>query len=273
MEKFSYALEFYRENLYSLDNVNFFEKKVKEAEKIENYFSKLIPNIEYIRPYILMSYRFEKILGYENRIRYIRGLVYASDYIDFYDAYNIPKDLDYFTEIGLCNLDLTKQSLWGYTSYIYSSNTDEALLDIISPLDNKENEEDVDDMSIIPNEDNVHELKKEEFDGLTKLINEVMNSSDNVDDIKDETKEDDEEVDEYITIEEKLSRFKKNSEIYIEKILEKKLKEKVIKKEDIPMIKRGMKRWFKKVFYIIERVIEFDDKEYEYKDKNIVRFL
>lgn len=40
MEKFSYALEFYYRKIFDLKNVDLFSKKVNEATKVENYFSK-----------------------------------------------------------------------------------------------------------------------------------------------------------------------------------------------------------------------------------------
>ena len=59
MEKFSYALEFYYRKIFDLKNVDLFSKKVNEATKVENYFSKKILNLEYLREYIIKSYLFK----------------------------------------------------------------------------------------------------------------------------------------------------------------------------------------------------------------------
>ena len=61
MEKFSYGLEFYKNNIYKLEDTNLFKRKVKEAEKIEKVLFNTIPNIELVRKYVLRSYYFHKI--------------------------------------------------------------------------------------------------------------------------------------------------------------------------------------------------------------------
>lgn len=68
MEKFSYALEFYYRKIFDLKNVDLFSKKVNEATKVENYFSKKILNLEYLREYIIKSYLFEPELEEVDRI-------------------------------------------------------------------------------------------------------------------------------------------------------------------------------------------------------------
>ena len=85
MERFSYALEFYNNKFYDLNNVNLFKRKVNEAERIEEFFSSIIPNIDCVRMYILRSYRFNKKYNFKNRINYIKGLIFADNVIDFND--------------------------------------------------------------------------------------------------------------------------------------------------------------------------------------------
>ena len=45
MKRFSYDLEFYKNNLFDLDNIKLFKRKVKEAKEIESFFWNIIPNI------------------------------------------------------------------------------------------------------------------------------------------------------------------------------------------------------------------------------------
>ena len=274
MEKFSYAVEFYREGIFDLDNVELFKRKVEEAQKIENYFSKLVPNVSFIRPYILNSYKFEKIIGYVNRIRYVRGLIYASDYIDFEDVLAVADDIKIFYENGLLDEDSKKSSLWKELEYIETSNYDKILSGY--NYDDEEELEDEDSFEIDEKlvdllNNNQIELQSEEMNNLVKIFEDEMNGS-NCDEEYEEDFDDD-NIEAYISIGEKLNRFRKNSSVYIENTIKSKLSNGSIKNEDIPMIKRAMKRWFKTMFYIVERIDEFDCKEYNYNDENINRFL
>lgn len=74
MEKFSYGLEFYKNNIYKLEDTNLFKRKVKEAEKIEKVLFNTIPNIELVRKYVLRSYYFDKKITFEDRIDFINDL-------------------------------------------------------------------------------------------------------------------------------------------------------------------------------------------------------
>lgn len=121
MEKFSYALEFYYRKIFDLKNVDLFSKKVNEATKVENYFSKKILNLEYLREYIIKSYLFEPELEEVDRINYIKGLIYASDIIDYEDA------LKFFNDLNK-NLYVTKKmTLWEQMNYMEDTSDDDFL--------------------------------------------------------------------------------------------------------------------------------------------------
>ncbi len=88
MEKFSYALEFYKNNIFNIENdndVSIMKKAIMDAKKIEQHFSNVL-NIDLLRENIIISFKFNKKLDCENRINYIRGIVYSRSYINFNDA-------------------------------------------------------------------------------------------------------------------------------------------------------------------------------------------
>lgn len=186
MEKFSYAYEFYKENIYELDDIKFYENKVKEAEKVEEYYSKILPNISIIRPYIIMSYKLEKVIGYKNRVRYVRGLIYASDYIDFNDAANITSDINMFYEKGLIIPKFKKTSIWNVMEYVESSNYTKILsgnIDELIKLEEDYDEELSDEELEIENNlknmasDNSVEIDSKNMEALSKIAKENEENS------------------------------------------------------------------------------------------------
>ena len=249
---FSYALEFYKEGIFSLDDISTFKRKVKEAEEVDRYFSKIVPNINFVRPYILNSYKLEKKIGFKNRTRYVRGLIYASDYIDMSDIDSLPNDVELFEQSGIGYLDLERDTAWSYTGY-----------------DKRENEEYFENSEEDYDEDVVSDLAKE---------NEVEVDPKILDTLSKEAAENNQETfnnpnDKYISVEDKLEKFKYESEKYINETIKCRLEENLITKEDVPMIKKAMKTWLNMMFNIVDRINEFNRKELEYNDKNITKFL
>lgn len=89
MEKFSYALEFYKNNIFDIEtdnDVSIMKKAVMDAQKIEQHFSN-VPNINLLRENIIISFKFNKNIDYENRINYIRGIVYSKSFINLNDMF------------------------------------------------------------------------------------------------------------------------------------------------------------------------------------------
>ena len=249
---FSYALEFYKEGIFSLDDISTFKRKVKEAEEVDKYFSKIVPNINFVRPYILNSYKLEKKIGFKNRTRYVRGLIYASDYIDMTDINNIPNDVELFKQSGKGYLNLEKDTTWSFTGY-----------------DKKDNEEYFEDPDEDYDEDVVSDLAKEnEVEIDSKIINTLS---------KEATESKEEKIindnDKYISVEDKLEKFKYESKKYINETISCRLEENLITKEDVPMIKKAMRTWLNMMFNIVDRINEFNRKELEYNDKNLTKFL
>lgn len=94
MKKFSYALEFYNNGTFSLDESKTFEKEVKIAEATEDHFKLFTNEIEAIRDNILISYKFKKELPLEDRINYVRGIVYARQFMDEKDVIQLIEEFD-----------------------------------------------------------------------------------------------------------------------------------------------------------------------------------
>ena len=93
MEKFSYGLEFYKNNIYKLEDTNLFKRKVKEAEKIEKVLFNTLSNIELVRKYVLRSYYFDKKITFEDRIDFIKGLILADNVISYKDAFEFCEEI------------------------------------------------------------------------------------------------------------------------------------------------------------------------------------
>ena len=247
MEKFSYGLEFYYNEIFSLEDEKLFKRKVKEAKKVDEYFSSFGLNIDYIRPYILYAYKLNKNLGIKNTIRYVKGLIYATDYVDFDDVENIISDYNLIENIVSDESD--NDSLWSYTGFLSSSNT-EAF---------ENNSED----DLIDTSNNSFELDNKTFENIAKSINKEEENEEEIEDIPIE----------YISVLEKLDLFKRKAKIYIKTTIEYKLNENKIDTSDIPMVKKGMKDWFNIIFSSMEDLIKINDMTLKYNDKNVIKYL
>lgn len=87
--KFSYYLEFYKRNIFTLDtdeDIKLLEENGKQAQRVEQYFCENILNIDELRSTIIQSYIFERKLDFRSRINYIRGITYSKSYINMNDV-------------------------------------------------------------------------------------------------------------------------------------------------------------------------------------------
>ncbi|MBP3635166.1 MAG: hypothetical protein J6J17_01730 [Bacilli bacterium] len=242
MEKFSYALEFYKRNLFDFENIKLFERKVKEAKEIEKYYLQVVPNTESIRKYIIRSYILNRKYNRLARINYIKGLIYADDYINFDDIIDFQEYLD--ENIVL----IPKISLWGYKGYSKEDSEDEY-------LDNR-------DCSIVELPV-CCDFTSYEYD---ELIDEIE---------EEESCEIDENIiiidekSEIIMPEEKIKRFKKLAKKYVDKTIE----NKKIDKNSVYMVKRGMNDWINFTITTLEEIYNLKEKSLMYTDTNIGDYI
>ena len=71
MQKFNYGKCFDEHNIYSIENeeeISKMKKAVEEANMIEKYFFRIVPNVEQIRRMIVFSFRLNKDLSKFDRI-------------------------------------------------------------------------------------------------------------------------------------------------------------------------------------------------------------
>lgn len=245
MEKFSYALEFYYRKIFDLKNVNLFSKKVNEATKVENYFSKKILNLEYLREYIIKSYLFEPELEEVDRINYIKGLIYASDIINYEDA------LKFFADLNE-NLHCTKKMiLWEQKNYTEDTSDVDFLHGMYSSAIPKY----IEIRSNIPRFDNEDEYYEAEqnFDTVSCYYENTMDF------------EELPETVEPVSMSHQLFEFKNN----VPKIIDEIIKRNHINKNDSGMVRLGAERWLTFYLSFMEHGYDSKIKSLEYENENL----
>ena len=249
MEKFSYALEFYYRKIFDLKNVDLFSKKVNEATKVENYFSKKILNLEYLREYIIKSYLFEPELEEVDRINYIKGLIYASDIIDYEDA------LKFFNDLNK-NLYVTKKmTLLEQMNYMEDTSNDDFLHGIYNSARSKYIEIHCD----IPRFDNEDECYETDQD-----FNIVSCDYENTMDFEELP-----ENFEPVSMSHQLFEFKNN----VPKIIDEIIKRNHINKNDSGMVRLGAERWLTFYLSFMEHGYNSKIKSLEYENENLSDYL
>ena len=259
MKKFSYELEFYKRELFSLDNIPLFKRKVKDAYEVEKYFAKVLPNVQYVRKYILRSYALNKKYERLNRIRYIKGLIYASNYIDFNDIEDFS---EYIEDVLYPDI---KSSLFEYTNF--DDNKDNP------SLFEQDLEYQVHDsvLSTVPLIQQEYEYKLD----TSNIDNEEYSEDEDDNDNEDES---DEELDDYykeiekfnlLHPKDKIELFKKYKKKYINDIIN--IKE--IKEEDIKIVRKGMTDWINFAITSLEDIYNLKEYTLRYNDENISKYL
>ncbi len=257
MKKFSYALEFYKEGLFDLNNTKLFKLKVKEAEEIEKYFNQVIPNIELVRKYVFRSYIFNKKIRGLRRIAYIKGLIYAENYVDINDLFEFN---EYISE----NLTTEpKESLWKYKRYSENIKSEDEFEGTIE--DNNTSSEliikvDYENISFDEEDEDEYESEYAEAEQLDKILTKM-----------DELEEFENLDDEFMPIhpKEKLKEFKSLKEKYIAKTIE----EKKISDEEKSMVKKGMNDWINYILNSMQDVYDLNEKVLRFNDENISKYL
>ena len=255
MERFSYDLEFYKNNLFDLDNIKLFKRKVKEAKEIESFFWKIIPNIEYIRKYILRSYYMNKSYGKITRIRYIKGLILADSIIDF-------DDIREFSSIVSENIFIEdKITLWRNKEYVKDSLDEQILNDKYQDTS----------LNVIESINNVDPLYIDDYideeieDDIGTTLLKI--TSDN----SEYTGENEILSENYVpmSLEQKIYEFKKNKSKIINDII----KIKNISKEEEKIVKKGMRDWLNFAIDSLETIYKLKINSLTLNDKNLYKYL
>ena len=257
MKKFSYELEFYQRNLFDLDNIRLFKLKVKEAKEMEKYFNQVIPNLDFVRKYVLRSYIFNKKVRGLRRIAYIKGLIYAENYVDLNNLYEFN---EYISENLITE---PRESLWKYKRYSENIKSEDEFEGTIEDSNTSS------ELIVKVGCENISfdEEYKEEKD-------EDYNTAEQLDKIltkMDELEEYENLDDEFMPIhpKEKLKKFKLLKEKYITKTIE----ENKISDEERNLIKKGMSDWIDYVLNSMEVVYELNEKVLRFNDENISKYL
>lgn len=263
MDKFSYGIEFYKNELFDLENVNLFKRKVKEATEIEKFFSNIILNKDAIRMYILRSYKMNKTFGKINRIKYIKGLIYADNIIDFNDIKEFANLLE--NKVFL----QSKNSVWRNKGYIEDSSNNDFLegefdnckLNVIELFDSYYDYYNSYDM----NDTNFSEFDSDD-DNEEKAISQMLDSSN--EDYNDEFEDMSENLIP-ISVIEKINIFKENKEKIINDIIIKKH----IDNEDKKIVRKGIEDWFNFSIESIQDLYSIRINSLILKDENLSNYL
>ena len=257
MKKFSYALEFYNNGTFSLDELKTFEKEVKIAEATEDHFRLFTNEIEAIRDNILISYKFKKELPLEDRINYVRGIVYARQFMDDKDVIQLIEEFD-------------RKDKYIYEKSLFSIRTLSDEFDYAFYHDYIQNCIKDDDKSLIETSEKLSKLVKqarEEYDRALKAPDEgiVKDNSVMLQDDEDGSKT--RYTIDKLTLMERFMLAKEYFPVYQEGIY----KTKGITKEDkcYQMVNEGMTDYNNYIMNLFEDTYNFMKKEFFRSTKNL----
>lgn len=279
MQKFNYGKCFDEHNIYSIENeeeISKMKKAVEDANMIEKYFFRIVPNIEQIRRMIVFSFRLNKDLSKFDRINYIRGLIYCEDYIDFDDVksfYNLLTDYTYVIDVP---------SVFAEKSYEVVDGVD--FFEDVMAIENFKNriKPPIYQDGEIEIEMNIDEEDEESIETARSMIEKIINFSErNTSIIKEETNDDTPEKEksddniEYIDIspKEKIELFKQNFEKYVELVFKNKNIDLEKNDKAAKMIKLGMSDWFNYIIEIIETIYIVTEAEKDRLYKKLSYFV
>lgn len=279
MEKFNYGKYFDEHNIFKIENKEEISKMkiaVEDANMIEKYFFRIVPNVEQIRKMIAFSFRLNKDLSRIDRVNYIRGLVYCEDYIDLDDIksfYNLLTDYTYVVDVPSIFAEKSYELIDG-EDFFENVMAIENLKNRIKPPIYQDGEIEI--------EMNIDEEDEESIETARSMIEKIINFSErNTSIIKEETNDDTSEEEknyediEYIDIspKEKIELFKQNFEKYIEIVFKNKNIDLEKNDKAAIMIKLGMKDWFNYIIEIIETIYTITEAEKDCMYKKLSYFV
>lgn len=254
MEKFNYDVEFYKRNIFTIEELIERKNESSNAIYVEECLSKLNSNVDLIRENILISYSLNKNLSKEERLYYVKGVIYARQYLN-------EEDLDTFLNIITSdkkeNLERSVFSLRPFTDS-HDKNFYKNFAKVLSTGFNKLGEYE----SLNPEEG------EEETD-----TNNIDEESVELKENEDEDVEEEEEEEKYYNNLKTLSPIKrielldKYFPIYLNGILKyKNVKNKI----EYQMIKKGAYRYFNYMKNIFYDAYEFILEEKKRNSKNLL---
>lgn len=258
MEKFSYGLEFYKNNIYKLEDTNLFKRKVKEAEKIEKVLFNTIPNIELVRKFVLRSYYFNKKITFKNRIDFIKGLILADNVISYADVFEFSDHLENQVSVYPNETD------WKNLGYVIDMTNPELL--------NEENTFKLIE-TFSSDEFNIDDFYDYYQDSESETSDEIITEKEENDD--EEIYKDTISFDELdsnrisVSSKQKLDLFIQNKNNIINEII----KRKNILPENQKMVREGMNKWLDYVLTAMNDLYNIRVTTLTYKSKNASDYL
>lgn len=278
MQKFNYGKCFDEHKIYSIENeeeISKMKKAVEDANMIEKYFFRIVPNVEQIRRMIIFSFRLNKDLSRIDRVNYIRGLIYCEDYIDFDDVksfYNLLTDYTYVIDVPSVFAEKSYEVVDG-ADFFEDVMAIENLENRVKPIINQDSEIEI--------EMNIDEDDTEGIEAARSMVEKIINFSEkNTSITKEETNDDTSEEEksddiEYIDIspKEKIELFKQNFEKYVELVFKNKNIDLEKNDKAAKMIKLGMSDWFNYIIEIIETIYIVTEAEKDRLYKKLSYFV
>ena len=245
MEKFSYYLELYNMEIFDIDEMIEHEDQIKNAIKIEKYLNSLNDNIDIIRNAILSSFRFKKILNYDERLDHVRGIIYSMHYMNHEDLYKFINDLE--------NMN--------------TSIFDKTLFDVRTFSDNYDKDFFRDYMYNLKVKDEEEDITEDYLRGKINSVGETVIVEKKDDMTVEEFFKDSYEMKELVPLE-RLELFKKYYLLYKEGILE--YKGIISGTKEHEYVSKGMDDYNKYITGCFEIMSSFIDQDLKRKSRNLI---
>ena len=261
MKQFSYMYAFYKEFVYSVEEMGQNLDQIEIANEVEKRLGKNNYNLDIIRDMIVRSFKYKKGLSLEDRYNYVRGMIYSSQYLN-------EKDIDDLEDSFRKAHDdkILAQSLFAIRPF-----TDEFDYDyFLNYLDNIRFESNED---VLKNNGDLKDLvkkAKEKYEQEQFSPMEEPEAKEYLDE-EDEENEEEEEVENFkmrdLSIRERIAFFFDYFPVYVQGIT----KHKNIKKRsnEYKLVVEGMKDYFNYIIHVYENTYEILVKDFIKSSKNL----
>lgn len=264
MNKFSYSLELYKRNIFSLKELKKYQDSIKLADEVENYFINYNSNIDLIRNNIITSYVFKPVMNLDDRINYVKGIIYSKQFMNEEDLYKLEETFnnlmpgDEILELSLFSVRSFSDEFDYDYYYNYLRNT---------RYDEKYNE--------IRDEHFIKTLIEKSKEKFNKDMEEEQHEENNVivDEEIDENEKDDFDIErdaykmEDLSIRDRIKFSKEYFPIYVDGIINNKgIKEGT---KEYEYLSKGMFDYFSYIIYQYEETFNFFYKEFLRNSKNL----